>query len=41
MRQPALGVVGPGLLLPAAYLLLTGLLGLRIALPRVQRVLLH
>ncbi|MFC1431953.1 ABC transporter permease [Streptacidiphilus sp. N1-3] len=41
IRQPALGEIGPGLLLPVVYLLLMGLIGLRIALPRMQRVLLH
>ncbi len=41
VRRPALGVVGPELLLPAAYLLLMGLLGLYVALPRMQRVLLR
>jgi lipooligosaccharide transport system permease protein len=41
IRQPALGVVGPDLLLPAAYLLVMGLLGLRIALPRMHHLLRH
>jgi lipooligosaccharide transport system permease protein len=41
IRLPALGHPGTALLLPVVYLLLMGALGLRIALPRLQRLLLH
>ena len=41
IRLPALGQPGTALLLPVVYLLLMGALGLRIALPRMQKLLLH
>jgi lipooligosaccharide transport system permease protein len=41
IRLPALGEPGPALLVPVVYLLLMGALGLRIALPRMQRMLLR
>ncbi|MEY9839887.1 ABC transporter permease [Streptacidiphilus sp. EB103A] len=41
IRLPALGHPGTALLLPVVYLLLMGALGLRIALPRMQKLLLR
>ncbi|QMU73558.1 ABC transporter permease [Streptacidiphilus sp. P02-A3a] len=41
IREPALGQVGPSLLVPAAYLVLMGLLGLAVARRRLTLMLLH
>ncbi|MCW2938989.1 MAG: transporter [Actinomycetia bacterium] len=40
LREPSLGHIGPGLLVAAVYLLVMGVLGLAIALPRLRRTLL-
>ena len=41
VRGSALGEIGPALLVPVLYLVLLGLLGMRVALPRMQRLLQH